>query len=662
MASSDANQMDFFGEGTAAPVQAGGQLTPEQLADLRARQNALRVAQDAAQTSAINNAPGGYASQRAASDRDALTASNAHVVADRIARTGSAAGNQHGFLGNLVRDPVTMGILAAPLAVTGAGLAVGGAGALGFGAGTGSIATPAGAPAIYGAASAAPAASAPFTMASPYAAGTAGSTLGAAAGAAGAAGGMTASQALGAVGGAGAIAAGLAGGTPKVSAPQVGANFAGGAPGGGGGGGSAAGSQSPGFIADLRDRAAQDMFSYGDSAQGRAAPQTGSVAYRPPTKVNAPTLAPAAQAQMGNYGSAQTINAAQTTAQQAQNQAGFLSGTAQSARNVADLDFGQSNESRGAQQANLSRIGGFLDSGPGPSMAQQQLRMAQQSNLGDALALARSGRGNAAGNMKMALSENAATNAQTNQQASLLRAQEADMWQQRQLQGMGLEQQGATSMRGQDLGAAQAQGQQALSREQLAANVDVSRAGLEQGLSQFNAGQANQVGMSNAQLSTQAGIEQAGLANALNIARGNAGTNVNLSNAEQTNLTNRLQGQMGLDASSTNAQLSNALNIAQGNSDTSIQQANLQAKLDQGRANDAFTNAMYGYGMNAYDQQLQAAGMGLNDQYRYQDLAAEIAMRDADRKAGISTANADRAGRRDAALIGGGASVLASLF
>jgi hypothetical protein len=201
---------------------------------------------------------------------------------------------------------------------------------------------------------------------------------------------------------------------------------------------------------------------------------------------------------MGDFGGPQSISAQQASATQAQNQAGFLGGTAASARNVADLDFTQSNESRGAQQANLGRIGSFLDSGPGPSMAQQQLRMAQESNLGDALALARSGRGNASGNMKMALSENAATNAQTNQQAALLRAQEADMWQQRQLQGMGLEQTGAQAMRGQDLGAAQAQGQQALSREQLAANVDVSRAGLEQGLSQFNAGQANQIAMSSA--------------------------------------------------------------------------------------------------------------------------------------------------------------------
>lgn len=653
MASSDANQLDFLGEGTAAPVSAPGQLTPEQLDALRRRTNAATIADSAARNSVINNAPGtggDYLTAQPSTGQHIDPTTGKPYPPGARPDPGSFWSGIGPTLSAIGKDPVTAGILAAPYAVLGAGALAGGLAA----GGSGSIATPAGASALYGAPAAAPAMGAPFSMASPYAAG-AGSTAAAAAGAAAAgAGGITAGQALGAVGGAGAIAAGLAGGTPKVSAPQVG-------PGGGGGGGSAAGSQSPGFIADLRDRAAQDMFAYGDQAQGRTAPQSRTVAYQQTPAISAPKLAPAAQAQMGDYGGPQTINAAQTTAQQAQNQAGFLSGTAQSARNVADLDFGQSNESRGAQQQNLARIGSFLDSGPGPSMAQQQLRMAQQQNLGDALALARSGRGNAAGNMKMALSENAATNAQTNQQAALLRAQEADLWQQRQLQGMGLEQQGAGQMRGQDLGAAQAQGQQALSREQLAANVDVSRAGLEQGLAQFNAGQANQVGMSNAQLQTQAGIEQAGLANALNIARGNAGTNVNLSNAEQTNLTNRLQGQMGLDAASTNAQLRNALNIAQGNSNTSIYEANLQAQLDQGRANDAFTNAMYGYGLNAYDQQLQAAQLGLNDQYRYQDLAAEIAMRDADRQAGIATGNADRSARRDAALIGGGASVLASL-
>jgi hypothetical protein len=65
--------------------------------------------------------------------------------------------------------------------------------------------------------------------------------------------------------------------------------------------------------------------------------------------------------------------------------------------------------------------------------------------------------------------------------------------------------------------------------------------------------------------------------------------------------------------------------------------------------------------MNAYDQQLNAARGGLDDDYRYKDLAAEIAMRDADRQAGIATGNADRSQRRDAALIGGGASVLQTL-
>lgn len=400
-------------------------------------------------------------------------------------------------------------------------------------------------------------------------------------------------------------------------------------------------------IAQNREQSALNMINTGNAAQGRQAAQTdlvkygkpqavGSTAakavnYGPAQTVTAPTLASAQQAAMGSFGSEQQVraqqagpaaqgalgnfgaqqsfgaasvgSAAQATAQQASatqaaNQAGFLGGTAQNARGISDLDYAQANQSRDMMGSGLDRINSYVDQGPGESQALAQLRMAQEQNLGSALSLARSGRGNAAGNMKMAISENAATNAQTNQQAALLRANEADLWRGRQLQGMGLAQEGATSMRAQDLGAAQAQGQHALGREQIASNVDVSRAGLEQGLAQFNAGAQNNASIANAQLGTQAAlqnaeqsnlgsrlqaqlstdatIQQAAMANQRNVAMGQSGTQLNMSNAEQQNLTGRLNAQLGTEAAVQQASLANARNVAMGQTGSQVNMANAE--------------------------------------------------------------------------------------
>lgn len=416
-------------------------------------------------------------------------------------------------------------------------------------------------------------------------------------------------------------------------------------------------------IAAERAANATNMYSTGQQAQNRTAAQTGfvnygkpqavgstnakAVDYGPAQTVTAPTLAsareaamgsfgneqqvraqqvgPAAQASLGNFGQQQSFQAAnvgpaaQATAQQAQatsaaNQAGFLAGTAAGARNLADLDFAQSNQSRDMMGAGIDRLNAFVDQGPGESQAQAQLRMAQEQNLGDALSLARSGRGNAAGNMKMAISENAATNAQTNQQAALLRANEADLWRGRQLQGLGIAQDAAGTMRGQDIGAATAAGQHAVSREQIASNVDVNRASLEQALAQFNAGAQNQASLTNAelgtrtnlanaaetnlgsrlqaQLSTDATIQQAALANQRNVAMGQSGTQMNMANAEQSNLGQRLNAQLGTDAAIQQASLANARNVAMGQTGSQVnmanaEQANLTSRLQGQLQSDA---------------------------------------------------------------------------
>lgn len=483
-----------------------------------------------------------------------------------------------------------------------------------------------------------------------------------------------------------------------------------------------------GGAAAARQAQASDLRAQGAAAQGRSAPQTSRVDYGRAQDVGyskaqavdygnaqtiaAPTLASAREAAMGNFGAQQSVQAQQVgpaamaSAQQAQNQAGFLSGTAAGARNVADLDYAQADQSRGDVQQSLSDIRGFLAAGPGPSMAQQQLRMAQEQNLGDALSLARSGRGNAAGNMKMALSENAATNAQTNMQAALLRANEADAWQQRQLQGLGLQSSTATNLRGQDIGAATAAGQHALSREQLAANVDVSRAGLEQQLALQNAelgtranlqnaAETNTGNRLNAQLGTEAAIQEAALANSRNIAQGQAGTQVSMQNAAEQNQTSRLQGQLQSDAAIQQAQLANQLNIAQGdsttnlrginannssaadrtqaelanqlaiaqgNSTTNLRQSNLEAKIRQQEANDRLLAELSGQAVDLGSQEINALNYGAGNAFNYDNLAAEIDWRNLDRAAGIKSEAQARKDKKDAAAMSAFSALLAEVI
>ncbi len=478
-----------------------------------------------------------------------------------------------------------------------------------------------------------------------------------------------------------------------------------------GGGGAPAPHGNLNAIEAQRAAQAQDMFAQGAAAQGRAFDPAATVNYGSPQQiaqtqqaamgnfgaqqqVSAPTLAAAQQAAMGNYGNAQSVQAQQAGYQTAANQAGFLQGTSARAQGINDLDFAQAQQARGQQQQSVDRLRGFVDQGPGPSVAQQQLRQAQEQNLGAALSLARSGRGNAAGNMKNAISENAATNAQTNQQAALLRAQEATDWRGQQLTAYGMENSAVQGMRQQDLGQAQAVGQHAVSREQLASNVDINRAQLEQGLSQFNAGAANQAQLTNAQLGTQANMTQAELANALNVARGNAGTNVSMQNAEQGNLMERTQGQMTLDAGRSTAELANARNvamgqagtnvsmtnaeldsarareqaalandlaIAQGNSNTDVGTTNATLGVRQNEANDALQQALYGYGVDSQRQEFDAASYDLGNDARYAELAADIQGRNLDRTARVNTENQNRRERERNATYSGVAAVLENL-
>ena len=106
-------------------------------------------------------------------------------------------------------------------------------------------------------------------------------------------------------------------------------------------------------------------------------------------------------------------------------------------------DSGQANVGTGVgmQQQQYGNVGNWLAQGPGPSVAQAQLQQANQQNVGNAMALAASGRGagqNAAA-QQAAIFGGLNAGQQTAQQASVLRAQEAQNWRGQQLQGMGMQ-------------------------------------------------------------------------------------------------------------------------------------------------------------------------------------------------------------------------------
>jgi hypothetical protein len=138
-------------------------------------------------------------------------------------------------------------------------------------------------------------------------------------------------------------------------------------------------------------------------------------------------------------------------------------------RDQGGTSFADNQRARMDTQTALDRVKDFYEKGPGPSAAEAQLRQAGDMNMGQALALARSGRGagDNAASMRQAQFQNAATMQQTGGQLANLRAQESANWQQQKLSAMGLEQQGLSGMRGQDLAAAQQSNQTGLGYGQL---------------------------------------------------------------------------------------------------------------------------------------------------------------------------------------------------
>jgi hypothetical protein len=199
--------------------------------------------------------------------------------------------------------------------------------------------------------------------------------------------------------------------------------------------------------------------------------------------------------------------------------------------------FGDAGVSSANQQSMLGRVNAFLDAPEGPSVAEAQLRQSQAQNMSQLLGAARSGRGGAGAQAQAlagAMSEGGAIASDTAGQLATLRAQEADMRQNRALSAMGLGGELATAARGQDLNVraqdlAAAQGDQSAmlagrgqdiqaamanqqtqtQLEQLRANTALGARG--QDLSAIQGDQSAQLGMRGQNLSALQGNQQTAL-------------------------------------------------------------------------------------------------------------------------------------------------------
>ena len=110
-------------------------------------------------------------------------------------------------------------------------------------------------------------------------------------------------------------------------------------------------------------------------------------------------------------------------------------------RQMTELDrIRQFGERPQRQEDIIGQLQGFMQQPQGPSVAEQQMLRGRDQAMSDALSLARSGRGGAGAQaraLRGAMAENAATQAGSARDLGLLRAQEQDMQQQRQLQALG---------------------------------------------------------------------------------------------------------------------------------------------------------------------------------------------------------------------------------
>ena len=187
------------------------------------------------------------------------------------------------------------------------------------------------------------------------------------------------------------------------------------------------------------------------------------------------------------------------------------------------------------QQQAATGIGNWLQQGPGPSVAQAQLAQGNNTNVANMMAMAASGRGQGGGAAAQQSAAFQAANAgqQTNEQASVLRAQEAQSYKQNQMAGM----QAQAGIGQSIVGAGQNQQNLGLNYSQLAANQQQSAGNTE--LNYMNAGNQNSQYYTN--------LQQQQLANQTQAATGLENTRMTTAeDAEKANQQSTYQHQSGV--------------------------------------------------------------------------------------------------------------------
>jgi hypothetical protein len=359
-----------------------------------------------------------------------------------------------------------------------------------------------------------------------------------------------------------------------------------------------------------------------------------------------------------------------------------------------------------ADRSGIDRLNEYADAPEGPSQAQALLRLQSDADKRTALALARSGRGSPADvarAQRQAITEGAAIAGETRGQASALRAQETDMYKQRQLAALaqagslisqaeaqrlqGLAQAGSLMSQAdqQKLQALQAYGA-------LKAQIDTNQLSAYQSAGQLNAaGEGMKLSSTQSAAALQGQMDQQRLS-AINAAagyrtQGDAIQSQNLQSAGQIRLAGSEINQRGAIAASNADLQAQALNLQSlslaGNISTAIRsqdidvlKSNLSAELQTLGLNDQqvrfFSQMASDREVASQNLQMQANALGLNatqaqealnlqwSQFGFQQLTTQ---QQAQYQQQVFNATNARANRQEiAGYAGAGFSALSSLF
>jgi hypothetical protein len=299
-----------------------------------------------------------------------------------------------------------------------------------------------------------------------------------------------------------------------------------------------------------------------------------------------------------------------------------------------------------SDRSGIDRLNEYADAPEGPSQAQAMLRLQSDADKRTALALARSGRGSPADvarAQRQAIAEGAAIAGETRGQAAVLRAQETDMYKQRQLQALAqagslisqAEAQRLTAMSNAGALMSQADQQKLAALQaygQLKAQVDTTELNARQ-----SAGQLNAAGESMSLNATQSAAQLQGQMDAQRLSaigsaaqlrtQGDAIQSQNLQSAGQIRLAGSEINQRGAIAASNADLQAQALNLQSlslaGNISTAIRsqdidvlKSNLSAELQTLGLNDQqvrfFSQMANDREVASQNLQMQANALGLN--------------------------------------------------